>query len=61
MVRKYGDIISGGGIIFASIFIFIATFSFKRLTVSRIGPSFVPQIHGRWSGCYWIVDPDKWN
>ena len=44
MIRKYGDIISGGGIFLASILIYFTTFTFKRLTVSRIGPSFVPQI-----------------
>ncbi len=44
MVKKYGDLIAGSVIVIASIIIYLMTFTFKRLTVSKIGPAFVPQI-----------------
>ncbi len=44
MIKKYGDIISGSVIILVSLAIMLTSFTFKRLTVSKIGPAFVPQI-----------------
>lgn len=44
MLRKFGDVYISVFLILVSIAMYIGTFSFKMLTVSRIGPKFVPQL-----------------
>lgn len=44
MLNKYRDVISGSVLLIVSIIMFTATFSIKRLTVSRIGSQFMPQL-----------------
>ncbi|WP_319558878.1 tripartite tricarboxylate transporter TctB family protein [Marispirochaeta sp.] len=55
MIKKYGDIISGSIIIIVSLIIMLTSFTFKRLTVSKIGPSFVPQVIAVFLGILGIV------
>lgn len=44
MVEKYNDIFSGFFLFLISVGMFAATFSFKALTVSKVGPDFMPKI-----------------
>jgi putative tricarboxylic transport membrane protein len=44
MVKKYGDIISGTAILIFSIVVYINTFTFKAITVSKIGSGFMPKL-----------------
>lgn len=44
MIEKYGNIISGTVILIFSVAIFVATFSFKAITVSSVGPGFMPKL-----------------
>jgi small-conductance mechanosensitive channel len=44
MIKKYGDVISGAFCFLVSLILFILTFSFKRLTISKIGSEFMPRI-----------------
>ncbi|MBZ4646213.1 MAG: hypothetical protein JG777_1702 [Clostridia bacterium] len=46
MIKKYGDIISGSFLFVVAAVIFISSFSIKKITVSRIGAAFVPQLVG---------------
>jgi putative tricarboxylic transport membrane protein len=44
MIKKYADVISGGFLMLFSAVIFFSSFGIKRLTVSKIGAAFVPQV-----------------
>jgi len=44
LVEKYNDIFSGFFLLLISVGMFAATFSFKALTVSKIGPEFMPKV-----------------
>ncbi|MDQ0338113.1 vacuolar-type H+-ATPase subunit I/STV1 [Caldalkalibacillus uzonensis] len=44
MIKKYGDIYASIFLIIFSVIMYLATFTFERLTVSRIGSEFVPQL-----------------
>lgn len=44
MIKKYGDIISGIAILIFSIIVYIITFSFNAITVSKTGPDFMPKL-----------------
>lgn len=44
LVKKYNDVFSGFFLLLISVGMFTATFSFKALTVSKVGPDFMPKI-----------------
>ena len=44
MVVKFQDVISGFFLLIVSVAMFVATFSFEALTVSKVGPDFMPKI-----------------
>lgn len=44
LVGKYSDVFSGLFLLLISVGMFTATFSFKALTVSKVGPDFMPKI-----------------
>ncbi|QHJ70111.1 tripartite tricarboxylate transporter TctB family protein [Planococcus halotolerans] len=44
MVSKYNDVFSGVFLLIVSVVMFMATFSFKALTTTFVGPAFMPQI-----------------
>jgi putative tricarboxylic transport membrane protein len=44
MLKKYGDLISGGFLLILAIALFFGSFGVQRLTISRIGSGFVPQV-----------------
>ena len=44
MVIKYQDVISGFFLLIVSVAMFAVTFSFEALTVSKVGPDFMPKI-----------------
>ena len=44
LVEKYSDVFSGFFLLLISVGMFAATFSFKALTVSKVGPDFMPKI-----------------
>lgn len=44
MAVKYQDVFSGFFLLIVSVAMFLATFSFKALTESQVGPDFMPKI-----------------
>jgi putative tricarboxylic transport membrane protein len=44
MIKKYGDIISGTAILIFSMVVYINTFSFKMITISKVGSDFMPKL-----------------
>lgn len=44
MTVKYQDVLSGVFLLIVSVIMFVATFSFEALTVSKVGPDFMPKI-----------------
>lgn len=44
MVQRYSDVFSGLFLLIVSVIMFFTTYSFKALTISKIGPDFMPKI-----------------
>lgn len=44
MAQKYSDVFSGVILLMAAVGMFVTTYSFEALTVSKVGPEFMPRI-----------------
>ena len=44
MAQKYSDVFSGVILLMAAVGMFVTTYSFEALTVSKVGPDFMPRI-----------------
>ena len=44
MAQKYSDVFSGVILLMAAVGMFVTTYSFEALTVSKVGPEFMPRV-----------------
>ena len=44
MAQKYSDVFSGVILLMAAVGMFVITYSFEALTVSKVGPEFMPRV-----------------